>query len=204
MIRAQPTAQSPYMHLRLFPVIKMTDDQFLEFCAMNQDFRFERTTKGDLIIMPPTGGETGSRNSELNADLKIWARQDGSGVTFDSSTGFKLPNGAIRSPDAAWVKRSRLSTLTPDEKRKFMPLCPDFVLELKSPTDSIDALKVKMQEYIDNGAELGWLIDAEGRRVYIYRPNCPVECLENPSTVSGEPVLPGFVLDLKPIWEIDF
>jgi Uma2 family endonuclease len=204
MIRAQPTTQSPYIQLRMFPVIKMTDDQFLEFCAMNRDFRFERTAKGDLIIMPPTGGETGRRNFRLYTPFDIWEARDGSGVFFDSSTGFTLPNGAKRSPDVAWVKRSRLATLTPEEKRKFIPLCPDFVVELRSPSDSLDILKDKMQEYIDNGLQLGWLIAPEQKCIYVYQPGKPVECLDNPATISGEPVLAGFVLELERIWETDF
>ena len=190
--------------LRLSPVIDLTEEQFFEFCQINRDLRIEQTAKGDLIIMPPTGGETGRRNFKLNIPFGIWEKQDGSGVTFDSSTGFILPNGAKRSPDVSWVKRSRLARLTPAEKKKFLPLCPDFVVELRSASDSVKELQDKMQEYIDNGAQLGWLIDPENKRVYVYRPHSEVECLENPSTLSGEPVLPGFVLDLREIWEAGF
>ncbi|MCZ6679590.1 MAG: Uma2 family endonuclease [Candidatus Poribacteria bacterium] len=192
------------LRLRLHPAIDMTDDQFYEFCRINRDLRIERTAKGDLIIMPPTGWETGHRNSELNAILRNWAKKDGSGIVSDSSTGFNLPGGANRAPDAAWVKRSRLAALTPKEKRKFLPLCPDFVIELRSPSDNLNDLQDKMQEYIDNGAQLGWLIDPDEKRIYVYRPHSEVECLENPSTIAGEPVLPGFVLDLQDIWEPDF
>ena len=204
MIKTQPSIEYSPLLLRLPPVIDMTDDQFFEFCQINRELRIERTAKGELIIMPPTGWETGQRNSELNAVLRNWAKQDGSGIISDSSTGFILPNGATRSPDAAWVKRSRLAALTPEQRKKFLPLCPDFVVELRSASDSVRDLQDKMQEYIDNGAQLGWLIDPENQRVYIYRPQHPVECLENPSTLSGDPVLPGLVLELKEIWESGF
>lgn len=204
MIKAQPSIDHPPLLLHLPPIIDMTDDQFFGFCQINRDLRIERTAKGTLIIMPSTGRETGQRNSELNGVLMNWAKQDGDGITFDSSTGFNLPNGATRSPDVAWVRRSRLATLTQEEKRKFIPLCPDFVIELRSPSDCLGDLQEKMQEYIDNGARLGWLIDPDNRQVYVYREDCVVECLENPSDISGEPVLPGFTLDLKEILEPDF
>ena len=186
------------MYLR--PVIELTDDQFFEFCQINRDLRIERTAQGELLIMPPTGGETGERNAEITMQLRLWAKQDGTGATFDSSTGFVLPNEAARSPDAAWVARSRLTALTAEQRKKFLPLCPDFALELRSPTDSLTAVQAKMQEYLDTGARLGWLIDPEQRRVYVYRPQTPVEILENPEAVSGDPILPGFTLDLREIW----
>src|SRR4051794_1548103 len=186
------------MHLR--PVIEMTDEQFFEFCQINRDLRIERTAQRELSIMPPTGGETEERNAEITMQLRLWAKRDGTGTTFDSSSGFVFPNGAIRSPDAAWTAHSRLATLTTEQKKKFLPLCPDFVLELRSPTDSLMTLQAKMQEYLDNGTRLGWLIDPEQRRVYVYRPQTPVEILENPETVSGDRVLPGFTLDLREIW----
>jgi Uma2 family endonuclease len=154
--------------------------------------------------MPPEGGETGNRSILLGTFLTQWALQDGTGVTFGSSTGFILPNGAMRAPDVAWVRRSRLAALTADQKQKFLPLCPDVVVEIRSPSDRLNALQEKMQEYLDNGARLGWLIDAANRAVYVYRPNQPVERLDNPTTISGEPVLPGFVLDLQTIWEPGF
>ncbi len=186
------------MHLR--PVVEMTDDQFFEFCQINRDLRIERTAQGELLIMPPTGGETGERNAEIALQLRLWAKRDGTGSTFDSSSGFALPNGATRSPDAAWITHSRLATLTAEQRKKFLPLCPDFALELRSPTDSLTALQAKMQEYLDNGARLGWLIDTEQRRVYVYRPQTPVEISENPETISGDPLLSGFTLDLREIW----
>jgi len=201
MLTAQPTDRPPYIYLRLSPAIEMTEDQFFLFCQINKELRIERTAKGDLIIMPPTGGETSHRNSDLTTALNSWAKQDGGGVAFDSSGGFRLPDGSMRSPDAAWVRRSRLAGLTPEEKKKFLPLCPDFVVELRSENDRLSDLQEKMQAYIDNGAQLGWLIDPQERRVYVYRPQHEVECLENPSSVSGEPELPGFVLALQEIWE---
>ena len=167
---------------------------------LNPELRLERTAQGELLVMPPTGGETSKRNFDLIVAIGVWARQDNSGIAFDSSGGFILPNSALRSPDVAWIKRSRLEGLTAEQKRKFIPLCPDFVLELRSPTDSLRALQGKMQEYIDNGAQLGWLIDPEAKRVYVYRPDSPVECLERPAEISADPVLAGFVLDLRTFW----
>jgi len=182
----------------------MTDEQLFDFCQTHQDLRVERTADGELIIMAPTGGETSDRNAALTAMLKSWSWIDGTGVAFDSSIGFYLPNGAMRSPDAAWVRRERLSDLTKQQRKKFLPLCPDFVVELLSPTDSLKAIQEKMQEYIDNGERLGWLIDAENRRVYAYRPNSTVEILDDLTIISGDPELPGFVLDLNRIWNTDF
>src|SRR5262245_47309319 len=179
--------------LRLAPVIEMSDRQFFELCQLNRDLRLERTSQGDLVIMPPTGGETGRMNFELTGLFGHWVHGDGTGVGFDSSTGFTLPNGATRSPDLAWVKRSRWEALTPEQRKGFAPLCPDFVLELRSSSDALGHVQAKMQEYLDNGAQLGWLIDPIEKKVYIYRPQALVECLGNPQTVSGDPVLPGFV-----------
>jgi Uma2 family endonuclease len=190
------------LHTR--PVLDLSDEQFYEFCQLNREWRIERTTEGDLVFMAPAGGETGYRNILLATSLATWALPDGTGVPFDSSTGFTLPNGAIRSPDVAWVKRSRLASLTPEQKRKFLPLCPDFVIELRSPSDNLKTVQDKMREYLDNGTLLGWLIDPVDRRVYVYRPGAAMECLDNPVTVSGDPELPSFVLDLKAIWETSF
>ena len=168
-------------------------------CQNNRDLRFERTEAGELLIMPLTGGETSKRNFEIVVQLGLWNRKYNLGVGFDSSGGFILPNGAARSPDAAWVLQERWEALTQQQRQKFLPLCPDFVVELCSPSDSVKQTQAKMQEYIDNGARLGWLIDAKARRVEIYRINQNVEILEQPSTLSGEDVLPGFILDLKPV-----
>jgi Uma2 family endonuclease len=178
----------------------MTDEEFFDFCQMNREWRIERTAEGELIIMPPAGGETGKRNSQLNRLLGNWAEEDGGGVVFDSSTGFELPNGAKRSPDAAWVRRSRWEALTPEQRRKFPPLCPDFVVELRSRSDPLEPLQEKLEEYLANGAELGWLIDPEERKVYVYRPGAEPVCLDSPDRIAGDPVLPGFVLDLRRIW----
>jgi len=162
--------------------------------------RIERTSQGDLVIMPPTGSETGRINFKLTQLFGQWVDADGTGVGFDSSTGFTLPNGATRSPDLAWVKRSRWEALTRQQREGFAPLCPDFVLELRSPSDALEDAQAKMQEYLDNGAQLGWLIDPVEKKVYVYRPQAPVECLDNPQTVSGDPVLPGFVLEVGKVW----
>jgi Uma2 family endonuclease len=186
--------------IRLRPVIELTDDQFFEFCQINRDLRIERTAQGELVIMPPTGWKTGDRNAEIGMQLRLWSKHDGTGIATGSSAGFTLPNGATRAPDAAWIERSRLTEITEDQKEKFLPLCPDFVIELRSPTDSLPVVQAKMQEYIDNGARLGWLIDPIQRRVYMYRPQAPVEVLERPETLAGDPVLPGFILDLHEIW----
>jgi Uma2 family endonuclease len=203
MTKVLPQVEVHPVVLRLTPVINLTDDQLFELCQLNRDWRIEYTAQGELIVMPPTGGETGSQNSEITFQVQSWTRGDQTGIAFDSSTGFKLPNGATRSPDAAWVRRSRLAGLTREQKQKFLPLCPDFVIELRSPTDNLQAVLVKMQEYLDNGAQLGWLLDPQTRRVRVYRPQRPPEILEAPSSVSADPVLPGFVLNLRKIWEPD-
>lgn len=182
----------------------MTADQFFDFCQLNPDLRIERTAKGELIIMPPTGGETGSRNAELTMLLRTWAKHEGTGVAFDSSTGFTLSNGAIREPDASWVQRSRLALLTPEQRLKFLPLCPDFVVELRSPSDRLGDLQDKMEEYMANGAQLGWLLDPKSKQVFVYRQNMPILRLSNPSILSGDPILPGFTLALTDIWDPGF
>ena len=186
--------------LNLNPIIKLTDDQFFQLCQENENIRLERTAKGELIIMSPAGGETGSSNAGLTAQIWIWNQQKKLGKVFDSSTGFKLPNGADRSPDASWVKLERWDALTPEQKKKFPPICPDFVVELMSPSDSLKETQDKMKEYRDNGAVLGWLINRKSRQVEIYRPNQEVEILQSPTTVSSEDILPGFVLSLESIW----
>jgi Uma2 family endonuclease len=188
--------------------IDLTDEQFFQLCQNNRDLKFERTATGELIIMPPTGSETSDlpkgalreRNAELTYQLRAWSRQNQLGKSFDSSGGFKLPNGAERSPDASWVKMERWNALTPVEKERFAPLCPDFVVELMSPSDSTAKTRAKMREYIDNGARLGWLINRQQQQVEIYHPNGEVEILQCPQTLSGEDVLLGFVLDLAAIW----
>ncbi len=198
-IESSPSNSQPLV-LRLEPAIKLSDEQFFEFCQLNRDLRIERTASGELEIMSPTGSETGGRNFKLTQQLANWTDEDGTGIGFDSSTGFTLPNGAERSPDAAWIALDRWNTLTPKQQEKFAPISPDFVVELRSPTDSLKTLFDKMQEYNDNGVKLGWLIDRKHRKVYIYCPGVSVECLDNPATVSGNSVLPGFVLDMNKIW----
>ena len=182
-------------------IVDMTDEQFYQLCRVNPDLKFERNAQGEIIIMPPTGGETGNRNAEIGADFVIWNRQAELGVCFDSSTCFKLPNGANRSPDVAWILRERWEALTPKQQEKFPPICPDFVLELMSPSDNLKDTRAKMREYMDNGARLGWLINRQNRQVEIYRQKQDVEVLESPGTLSGEDVLPEFVLNLQQIWD---
>ena len=182
-------------------VVQLNDDQFYQLCRDNPDVKFERNAKGEIIVMPPTGGETGNRNFEISVDFGIWNRQTKLGVCFDSSTCFKLTNGADRSPDISWIKQERWDALTPEQKEKFPPISPDFVLELMSPTDTLKETQFKMQEYMDNGVRLGWLINRKTRRVEIYRQVQEVEVLQSPLELSGEDVLPGFVLNLQTVWQ---
>jgi Uma2 family endonuclease len=180
--------------------LTVTREQFVELSIANRELQLERTEAGELIVNPPTGGETGKRNLSIEGQLWLWNRQTKLGEAFNSSTGFHLPNGADRSPDAAWVRQERWDALTPKQKESFIPLCPDFVVELRSKTDNMEPLRVKMKEYMNNGARLGWLIDRKNRKVEIYRQSQDVEVLDNPATLSGEDVLPGFVLDLTEVW----
>ncbi|MDJ0902813.1 MAG: Uma2 family endonuclease [Xenococcus sp. MO_188.B8] len=182
-------------------VLQVTQEQFEALAAANRDLQLERTSEGDLIVNPPTGGESGRRNLSISTQLGNWFEaQEELGEAFDSSTGFRLPNGADRSPDASWVSRERWESLTPQQRKGFVPLCPDFVVELRSESDRLPKLQAKMREYIDNGARLGWLIDPQNRRVEIYRPEREVELLENPQNLSGEEILPEFVLNLRRVW----
>jgi Uma2 family endonuclease len=186
--------------LQLPPVLKLSDEQFEQLAAVNQDLRLELTAEGELIIMPPTGGETGNRNFEMYIDFGIWNRQAGLGKAFDSSTGFRLPKGGTRSPDVSWVRMERWEALTQEQRKKFLPLCPDFAIELVSETDDLDDARQKMQEYLENGLRLGWLIIPKAQQVEIYRQTREVEVLQSPTSLSGEDVLPGFVLDLQPVF----
>ncbi|MBC5794670.1 Uma2 family endonuclease [Sphaerospermopsis sp. LEGE 00249] len=181
--------------------LKISHEQFLDLVLANRDLQLERNATGELIIMPPTGSYTGKRNFDIAGQLWFWNRQTKSGEAFDSSTGFHLPNGSDRSPDAAWVKQEKWDTLSLEQKETFAPICPDFVLELRSKTDSLEKLQSKMREYIENGASLGWLIDQKNQRVEIYRPGKDVEILEHPTSLSGEDILPGFILDLTEVWK---
>ena len=191
------TVTLPYRLVLDFRALDMTGDQFLQFCADNRDLRMELTAEKELIIMPTAGAITGGQNGELAIDLGIWSRQDGTGKTFDSSTGFTLPNGAVRSPDVSWILPSRWETLSESQQIRFAPICPDFVIELRSPSDKLSDTQAKMVEYMGNGASLGWLLDPQTRQVHVYRPGQVVEVLD---AVSGDPVLPRFVLDLSRIW----
>jgi Uma2 family endonuclease len=181
-------------------VVKLTDDQFYQLCQDNPDVKFERNAKGELIVMPPTGGETGKRNAKLTARFVLWNEQTQLGEVFDSSTCFKLPNGSDRSPDVSWIQLERWNALTPEQREKFPPIAPDFVLELMSPSDSLSVVQAKMQEYMDVGVKLGWLIDRKTGRIEIYRQGQTKEVLEFPTRLSGEEILPGFVLDLQIVW----
>ncbi|HEY9902960.1 MAG TPA: Uma2 family endonuclease [Candidatus Sericytochromatia bacterium] len=176
--------------------VHLTDEQFYQLCQNNRELKFERTASGELFIMPPVGGESGNREAELIADLAIWNRQTGLGFTFSSSTIFKLPNGADRSPDAAWIRRERWEALTSEQRRKFPPIAPDFVIELRSATDDLEMLRAKMQEYLDAGVRLGWLINPQQQQVEVYRLGQEVQVYELPTELSGEDVLPGFTLSL--------
>jgi Uma2 family endonuclease len=202
MSTAKLTDEVEPLVLHFQPILKKLDDEaFYEFCQANNELRIERTAEGDIIIMAPTGGKTGIRNSKLIAQLVVWNEAIKQGQVFDSSTIFVLPNGAQRSPDLGWVRNERWLALTEEQQEKFPPLCPDFVVELRSRTDSLKTLQAKMQEYVDSGAQLGWLLDPLERRVHVYRPNVAVKILDNPQSVSGEQVLSGFTLDVQPLWD---
>ena len=179
----------------------ITEDNFFDFCQINQDLTIETNKFGELLIMSPTGSETGNRDGRIIQQLMNWSDDDGTGLAFSSSTGFTLSTGAKKSPDAAWIKLERWQSLSQEQKEKFAPICPDFVVELMSPSDNLKTLQAKMAEYMQEpGVKLGWLIDRKGRKVYIYRPSLPTECLENPESVSGDPVLSGFVLNMSKVW----
>ncbi|MYC28869.1 MAG: Uma2 family endonuclease [Chloroflexi bacterium] len=189
--------------LRLPPEWKLTEDQFLELCGLNDTLRIEINARGELELMAPTFNNTSNKNIRISARLQIWAETDDSGLAFESNAGFTLPNGALRSPDASWVLKSRLVEIPEPERLKFSPICPDFVVELRSESDRLRDIQAKMEEYLANGARLGWLIDPldPRHRVYIYRPGVTVEVVEAPETLSGDPELPGFVLEMQRIWE---
>ena len=203
--QAQPEPYGPIV-LRLHPTVQLTDDLLAALSSQNDALRLERNAKGELEILPPANPPTGRRNSRVTARLDNWAEDDGQGEAYDSSTGFTLPNGAIRSPDASWILKSRLAVLTEEQSQGPWHICPDFVIEIRSSSDTLRSLQRKMDEYIANGVRLGWLIDsvASRKRVYVYRPGADVEILERPESLSGDPVLPGFVLDLKFMWDPSF
>jgi Uma2 family endonuclease len=182
------------------PIMKLSDKRFFEFCQANRDLRIERNRQGELIIMAPTGSETGNKELDIASQLQVWAKLDGTGKAFGPSAGFRLPNGAVRSSDAAWVRLARWKKLTAKQRKEFAPLCPDFVIELRSETDRLRTLKEKMEEYIDNGAEMGLLIDRIKRQVHVYRRGRKAKVLDEPESVSCEPALPGFALDMNDVW----
>jgi len=186
--------------ISLEPIFELTEEKFFQLCQKNRDLKFERSAQGDITIMAPEGSDTGMRSIEISADLVFWNRRKKLGVAFGSSTGFILPNGAMRSPDASWILKERWEALTPEQQSKFAPICPDFVVELMSQSDSLSVTQAKMQEYQDNGARLGWLINRKDRQVEIYRIGQSVEILQSPIALSGETVLPEFVLELASIW----
>ncbi len=187
------------MELKL-PLPELTDDEFFDFCAANSDYRIERTAGRKIIIMAGTGGETGNLNAEITAQLHVWAKIDRRGVTFDSGTMFLLPNGAMRSPDAAWVSKARWADIPKETRRRFLPLCPDFLMELTSPSDRLPAVQKKMSEWMTAGCQLAWILHPPRKAVYIYRPGREVEILEEPTHVAGEGPVQGFTLDLDSIW----
>ncbi len=192
----------PEIRLQLHPAVPMTQDQFFDFCQLNSDKRFERTAKGDLIVMAPCGGDSGFREAEVCIQLGVWARAIGRGKVGGSSNGYILPSGANRSPDASWITQDQFASLTAEQRRKFLPLCPYCVIEVRSTSDVLKVLQEKMEEYIANGCKLGWLIDPDQLQVHVYRPGQPVLVLDNPTSVSGDPELPGFVLDLERVWRV--
>lgn len=201
MVQAPPQPQPLTLQLPPQLTLRVSPEQFAVLAAANRELRLERTATGELIVNPPTGGNTGHRNASLITQLGMWFEaNDTLGQMFDSSTGFVLPNGANRSPDLSWVRQDRWDALTPEQQDGFIPLCPDFAVELRSKTDTLKDLRAKMVEYQDNGTQLGWLIDPKNQRVEIYRPGQAVEILQRPNTLSGEKVLPGFKLTLKRIW----
>jgi Uma2 family endonuclease len=198
---ATPTDDTVFpLVLRPGPVLELSDDQLLALCEMNRAVWIERNAKGELLLLPPAGAATSARNAAITTQLRIWARRDRSGVATGPSTGFRLPNGAMRAPSASWILRSRLEAVPADERAKFPPLCPDFVIELRSPWDALRDLQAKMDEWLANGARLGWLIDPIPGHLYVYRPGAPVERLKHPLMISADPLLPGFVLDLTETW----
>src|SRR6266481_3882270 len=180
---------------------KVSDEEFAELCRLNPELQIERTSEAELVIVAPTGGKTGIRNAKLTMAFGLWAERDGTGQNFDSLTLFSLPNGARRSPDLSWIRNERWEALSPQQQEQFPPLCPDFVVELRSKTDSLKSLTEKMEEYTANGAELGWLIDPLERKIHVYRPGLAAEILDDPETVSGESPLRGFVLDVRSLWD---
>ncbi len=195
---------NPPFVLHLRPAITLNDEEFFAFCLQNSELRIERSAEGEVEIRPLLGAGSSHRNVLVAHGLANWATHDGTGVVFDSLCGFILPNEAMRAPSATWVRRSLLTPLTPEQKERFLPVCPDFVIEVRSPSDSLALTHEKMREYIENGALLGWLLDVPSKQAHVYRPDHPAEQFDAPKNLSGEPELPGFTLDLAGVWELDF
>lgn len=195
-----PDITQPYRLVLNISALEMTEEQLAQLCSDNRELRIELTAERELIILPPVVSEGGLQEHELALQVGIWAMQDGTGRVFSPSAGFTLPNGSVRAPDVSWIPLSRWEALSADERRGYAKICPDFVIELRSQSDSLAEVQRKMAEYMENGARLGWLIDPQNRRVHVYRPDQPLETLEEPTAVSGDPVLPGFTLDLWTIW----
>lgn len=188
------------LRVRLPPSLRFTENQFFEFCALNRDVRIERNARGEVTIMPPAGWASANRNARITSQLVTWAERDGSGAAADSSAGYMLPNTAVREPDASWISNARLATVPAEQKERFLPLCPDFVVELRSPSDRLPILQAKMAEYMANGARLGWLIDPANRQVFVYRQGHEAERLDAPDRLSGDPPMAGFELRMEGIW----
>ena len=202
-----PTAIQKLQNLEIFMgqpfsffVGQISDEHFEKICSKNRDFKIEQTAEGELILMPPTLPDSGWRNNDLSTDVTIWNRKTNEGIVFDSSTYFTLPSGARRSPDVTWMQREKWDNLTAEQRKKVSRIIPDFVIELRSSTDSIKVLQAKMREYIENGVRLGWLIDPKNRKVYVYRAYGEVEVLQNPEMLDGEDVLVGFKLNVQEIF----
>jgi len=187
--------------VRIDPERRLSPEEFFAFCQENEGWQIEQTADGEIEVMPPAGIDSGDENAEIIAQLRLWAKRDGRGIGFDSNTGFVLPNGATRSPDAAWVSRAARERLSPEERKAFPRLCPEFVIELASPSDSLPRLKRKMREWIENGAQLAWLIDPRSRTAWVYRANSDPLMVENPDRLCGEGPVEGFVLDLHEVWD---
>lgn len=200
MTRPRIAEPGSALELHLDPAIVADDAAFAALCRANGDLRLERTAQGAIVVMAPAGGASGRRNAAITAQLFLWSRADGSGTSYDSSAGFRLPNSAIRAPDAAWVVTARLAALPPGAEEGYVPLCPDFVVELRSPSDRIGDVRSKMREYMANGARLGWLIDPAERTVEAYRPGRVVKRMRGIDALAGDPELPGFVLRLEDVW----
>jgi Uma2 family endonuclease len=187
--------------LVLDPENRLSDDEYFDFCMANPDLQVERTAQGEIVIVPPAGGESDHRSADVTSQLKVWSKRDGRGHSFGCSAEFILPDGSALSPDAAWVSSERLAPLTKEQRRRFPPVVPEFVVEVMSPSDRLKAAQLKMRQWMDNGVELGWLIDGDDRCVYVYSKGCEMRQVRDASRIAGEGQVEGFVLDLTDIWE---